>query len=194
MLEQQPNDIELVNNIKHNNDLANYSVTTLLDRHAPLYNKIVSKMVTGQHHETIMNDKYYVLFNAATKFDETKNVKFSTWFGDCARYHTLNYLTELKSPENNNIPIDDYLTSETHQYEEQSFPDERENLVFNRLKKVSDKRIYKIFNLKYKKNKKWSEISELLGITVTMCINLRNKGREILLNEFKKEPLLEKTI
>lgn len=193
MLESKPNDIELVNNIKENNNLANYSVETLLDRHAPLYNKIISKMVTGQHHETLMDDKYYVLFKAATKFDESRNVKFSTWFGDYARYHTLNYLSDIKQTDSKNVPIEDYLCHETHKYQELSFPNESEDIVFDKLKNLSDKRIYKIFDLKYKKYKKWSEIAKTLGITITTCINLRNKGREILSNKFKKDNLLSET-
>tara|TARA_Y100000310_G_scaffold328887_1_gene397759 strand:- start:170 stop:457 length:288 start_codon:yes stop_codon:yes gene_type:complete len=60
--------------------------------------------------------------------------------------------------------------------------------IFNILNKLRDKRVSKIFELRYyaeKKERTWKEIGKNLNISVQTAINLHKKGKRIIKSRLK---------
>lgn len=184
-------DNKLVVNIKKNNHLANDSVNILLNRHGGLYVNIINSISTGCVNQTLNDDKFYILFRAADTFDPSKNVKFSTWFGNCARYHALNYINR-EDKTKYHTPIESKtFNSNQFTYEVKNFNNEQELLIFDKLKKLDDKRVEKIYRLRFLEDKSWKEISKEMNLSVMSCFNLFNKGKKILKIHLNKENKIE---
>src|SRR5690242_1388310 len=90
-------DIELINNIKYKN--CNDSLIELTEKYSNLCFSIYRKFLpilnnTTLTHEEVNKDKYFIIYNAAKKFDSSKNTKFSTYLVNSLRYYFLGYLNK----------------------------------------------------------------------------------------------------
>lgn len=175
-------DYELVNNIKNNNDSANESVNLLLDRHGGLYTNIINSISTGCANQILNQDKHYILFKAAESYEPNKNVKFSTWFGNVARYHALNYVNR-EDKEKYHEPLESETStynSNSYTYEVRNFGDDSNVYIFNELKKLKDPRIEQIYRLRFIEELSWEEIGNKMNLSVMSCFNLFHKGKKII--------------
>lgn len=179
-------DLQLISNVKNTND--EESLKELIDRHSGIYvdmvNKYIPKSIEGVCKEDILDDKNFCIYDAAIKFDESKNTKFSTYVGNLARWKCLNiYNKKIKFPQNN---IDDISLVKDHRSynlsknSEISMIEDEENLdrIFNLIKNSEDPRVEKIFKMRYKNGKKltpWKKIAKKLGLSIQGCINIHNK-------------------
>jgi len=179
-------DLQLISNVKNTND--GKSLKELIDRHSGIYvdmvNKYIPKSIEGVCKEDILDDKNFCIYDAAIKFDESKNTKFSTYVGNLARWKCLNiYNKKIKFPQNN---IDDISLVKDHRSynlsknSEISMIEDEENLdrIFNLIKNSEDPRVEKIFKMRYKNGKKltpWKKIAKKLGLSIQGCINIHNK-------------------
>jgi len=179
-------DLQLISNVKNTND--EESLKELIDRHSGIYvdmvNKYIPKSIEGVCKEDILDDKNFCIYDAAIKFDESKNTKFSTYVGNLARWKCLNiYNKKIKFPQNN---IDDISLVKDHRSynlsknSEISIIEDEENLdrIFNLIKNSEDPRVEKIFKMRYKNGKKltpWKKIAKKLGLSIQGCINIHNK-------------------
>jgi len=179
-------DLQLISNVKNTND--GKSLKELIDRHSGIYvdmvNKYIPKSIEGVCKEDILDDKNFCIYDAAIKFDESKNTKFSTYVGNLARWKCLNiYNKKIKFPQNN---IDDISLVKDHRSynlsknSEISIIEDEENLdrIFNLIKNSEDPRVEKIFKMRYKNGKKltpWKKIAKKLGLSIQGCINIHNK-------------------
>jgi len=185
---QNEEDIELIKLIKNEN--CSDSFSQLESRHANLYYAICNKFSSRVDLDEIYKDRYFVMYKAAMSFKDDRGAKFSTWFGNYSRYHCLNYI------KNNHK----YITSEEdtmmHFFNNKSLTDYDENKdykneldhVFSILEKLNDKRIFKIFKLRYMNDGAkltWKEIAEKFDLTPQTIINLHTKGRRVLRKKMK---------
>ena len=181
------NDIYLIDKVKNYADQE--SMRELIDRHSGIYVEMVNKYLPesseGLNKEDVLQDKDFCIYDAAIKFDETKNAKFSTYIGNLARWKCLNiYNKNIKFPQSCISEIfDDSVSCDSDLKKI-----EKEELIKNIFKKIDcikDTRVKKIFTMRYKNGTKltpWKKIAKKLDLSIQGCINIHNKH----LTEIKK--------
>jgi RNA polymerase sigma factor (sigma-70 family) len=184
-------DIDLINKVKFEND--NDALKELESRHTGIYNEIVKKYYKhlidfGVNANDVSSDKLFVLYKSVMSFDPSKNVKFSTWLGNQARYYCLNCINK----KNNTLNMDqDNLISLLEKNQMKSNDNlsrikEKSDQIFSILSRIKDNRIQKIFKLRYFQGAKptpWSKIGKKLKVSTQTVINLHEKGRIFLKNK-----------
>ena len=102
------------------------------------------------------------------------------------RYQCLNFIkSNKKYVLSGDNEIDYYLD---HQYflnyqDQPTFMEENLECIFEILDNLNDKRIKKVYELRYfydNKNLSWSEVAGVLGMSIQTAINLHQHGRTIL--------------
>ena len=179
-------DLDLIKNIRDNKD--NQSLKSLIDRHSGIFCEIVKRyqhFVTQKGHDPkdLFEEKDMVVYQSALSFNEDKNIKFSTWLGNQARYHCLNFLNKNAKffPTENN-----YLQNiiESRQDNKENLNQENCEYFLNILKSLKDKRAYKIFKMRFfssnKKNRSWNAIGKRLNMSTQTAINIYNKHMQFL--------------
>lgn len=179
-------DLDLIKNIKDNRD--NESLKCLINRHSGIFCEMVKRyqhFISQKGHDPkdLFEDKDVIVYQSALSFNEDKNIKFSTWLGNQARYHCLNFLNKNA----NYFPTEnEYLQNmiENKQDQRENFNKENCEYFLNILKSLKDKRVYKIFKMRFfsqnKKNRSWNAIGKKLGISTQTAINIYNKHIDFL--------------
>jgi RNA polymerase sigma factor (sigma-70 family) len=184
-------DIDLINKIKKESN--SEALKELENRHTGIFNQMIKKYYKhlidfGANPDDIINDKLFVIYKSALNFNPDKNVKFSTWLGNQARYYCLNCINkQTNTISMDNINIKNVIENNQIKYEKDIFVNkENSDLIFSILDRIKDDRISKIFKLRYFNNKKltaWNKISKKLKISTQTAINLHNKGKILLKNK-----------
>lgn len=189
---EQKTDKTLVNIIKKTGDSAAY--LELKKRNEKSFYKTASsycKKVKYLNYEDIINNVDYVFTRAINSYSPHKKTLFNSWFTNHSRYFILNTIRQssedsfLISTENGRIDIINNLTSNFHTDQNKHLKEH----IFNILDKIPDKRISKIYRLRFfsdNKTKKWKNISKKLKLSVQSCMFLYNQGAKILKKEFNK--------
>lgn len=180
-------DLQLISNVKTSNDEG--SLKELINRHSGIYVEMVNKYLPdsmeGINKEDVLEDKDFCIYDAAIKFDETKNAKFSTYIGNLARWKCLNiYNKNIKFPQSSISEIYDKSVSCDSGLKNIEDQEELKN-IFKIIESSKDKRVEKIFKMRYKNGKKltpWKKIAKKLDLSIQGCINIHNKH----LTEIKK--------
>lgn len=193
------NESQLIKKIKKDN--CSESIKELENIHGGLCVKIIKKYINQLNSknfsiEDMLKDKTYVVYQSALSFDPKKNVKYSTWLGNQIRYFCLNTLNKNK----NNLCLDNenirYLV-EKKQIEENNTQMDQSKLdyIFDIIHNMKDKRIEKIFKMRYFDSKKlnsWNTIGEKLHISTQTAINIHNKALEFLNKKITSKNLFDK--
>ena len=186
-------DNELIIEVKER--CCNDSFKELTQRHSNLYYKVCQKYLPvlrqiGVPAQDVLNDMEYVFFKSLNAFNPEKKTKFSTWLGNYARYHCLNYLNDYKRHnfcEENTIEI----ISEAKAQEFNDADTSEVDYIFSILSKLKDRRIIKVYKMRYEENgeKKatWSEIATKMKISTQTAINLHSRGRRFLKTKLNSE-------
>lgn len=197
------NDNSLIKKIKDSND--EESLKVLIKKHEPMcfsiykkYSNLISS--SGASIDELSSDKNLIIYKSALSFDDEKKSKFSTWLYNQIRYQCLNHINKNK----NLICLDsekiNYLIEENDKLNQTS-NSSLENLknineyIFTILDSVGDKRISKIYLLRYFSGKKltpWSKIAKDLNISTQTAINLHKKGARLLKIKLNSKICLER--
>lgn len=180
-------DLHLINKVKNIGDQD--SVMELINRHSGIYIEMVNKYLPdsleGVNKDDILDDKNFCIYDAAIKFDENKNTKFSTYVGNLARWKCLNiYNKNIKFPQSSISEIYDQSVSCDPELKDIEKQEELKN-IFKIINNSGDERVKKIFKMRYKDGKKltpWKKIAKKLDLSIQGCINIHNKH----LTEIKK--------
>ena len=94
-MKTEENDNTLIEEVRKSG--CNESYKELLSRHEKLFYKICQKYIPviisrGLEKNDLLEDKHFVLFKCINSYSTDKKTKFSTWLGNCTRYHCLNFL------------------------------------------------------------------------------------------------------
>ena len=182
-------DAKLIKLIKTKN--CNPSFKTLLDKHSNLFYSVCNKFGGQVDLDEIYKDREFVFYKAVSSFNEDKGAKFSTWLGNYSRYHCLNYI------KNNHKYVVSGEDKIIHFFNEKSiseYDDDKDNKesidhAFSILENMSDKRIFKIFKLRYLHEGPkltWKQIADKFDLTPQTIINLHTKGRRVLRKKMKQ--------
>ena len=183
---KEKTDNHLVNQIKLSQ--CNSSLSELINRHSGIcvticqrYSQVLS--IEGVSLNELKDNKDYVIYQAALSYNNSKNIKFSSWLGNCMKYYCLNTINSNKKKIR---LMERYSTYAPRENESQNLIKKSEDIDYinSILSKLKDKRIVKIYSLRYspeyRKPLSWKKISEKMGISSQTAINLHDKGRLII--------------
>ena len=186
-MKQIDNDLDLVLNVKNNN--CSNSLKTLELKHSGICHQMIKKYQNvlnnfGISKHELDEDKIFVVYKSALNFNPDKNVKFSTWLGNQMRYHCLNLINKNHytiSMEDANVQ---YIIEKKQAATTEPFDKDQIELILETLKQMKDKRMLKIFKLRYfnKTNKlaSWNNIGKKLNISTQTAINIHNKALKFI--------------
>ena len=191
-------DSELINNIKNQHDIEE-SLNELVERHSGIYIDMVNAYSSRDNafidKDELINDKEYKIYLAALKYDETKGTKFSTYLGNETKWSCLNtYNRNKRRPVFNSDFIENMADQESEESRDISNSIKKDifNKVLSLIDSHPDKRVEKIFNMRYiegNKNKvmPWKNIGDSLNLSIQGCINIHNSAIKDIQNELKGE-------
>lgn len=185
------NDQELIRNVINQND--SYSFKELELRHSGICHKMIKKyyhnmLQSGIDPEDIIEEKAYVIYKSILNFNPEKNVKFSTWLGNQMRYHCLNTINK----NNHHITMEDEAIKNIIEKNQLKIDNqnlsykEKNDMIFSILDRLKDKRVKKIYKLRYfnaKRLMSWADIGRKMKLSTQTVINLHNKGKNLLKNK-----------
>lgn len=203
-------DEKLTEILKNKSKQSSAALIELENRHSGIYYKIINKFIPSSESNSGINidktflfdNKKYLLYTTALKFNPDKNIKFATFFGNNARYFCLNHINKNKKYINfensdfENIFEYEKISDEIKEKIDSNIIDE----ILNLLKEQDDERLFQIFKLRYfgSENEKitpWNQIYKKIKhknnkdghITIQGCINIHNKGLDIIKNYLKNK-------
>lgn len=185
------NDIFLIERVKQKGDTE--SLSLLIQRHSGIYLEMVNSVIPNNcdflDKNDILDDKDISIYKAIMNFDPNKNTKFSTYLGNETKWKCLNMFN--RGTKYKHIDIDEFkedsnfITNETLN---DLHTKETLNKIFNLVENHPDKRVARIFNLRYKvglanKTMPWKDVAKKINLSIQGCINIHNK----FIEEIKKE-------
>ena len=189
-MEEIAPDFKLIENVKCKN--CSESLGLLIQRHSALCYDVCRKYShlfanNGVNYDDVVDEKEFLVYKSVMSYNPDKNTKFSTWLGNQVRYHCLNAINK-----NRLIPTDDeyidYSINKDAPFEKEPI-DETMDYIKNILNQTKDKRVKKIFHVRYFENPRkkapWSKVAEKVGVSTQTAINLHNKTIKML--KFKME-------
>lgn len=191
-------DAELASGIKKQSDRGDY-LRELVNRHSGIYISMVNNYSPpatssiNSHKDDLLNDKDYYIYQAALKYDDSKNTKFSTYLGNETRWMCLNLYNKNKNSKEISDPNE--LYSSTYLGEDRfivSINEEILRKIMSIAKKEPDTRVSKIFQLRYidgEKNKvmPWNKVCKFVDLSIQGCINVHNKAIKKIKEELNKD-------
>ena len=173
-LKRRPVDNTLVKKVKSTG--CNESFLMLMERHERLFYKMCQTYgavaeTKGLKKEDMFQEKSFILFKAIKSYKPNKKTKFSTWFGNCSKYFCLSFINS----KNKFVDMEDdtietiMINKGKEEFDDQTKFKNDKDYVFEILKQLKDKRISRVFRLRYfdsdVKNKKptWSNIARKIG-------------------------------
>ena len=165
----------LIYNIKANN--CNDSLKMLINKHSGIcYNLILKykKYIQSKScdFQDLIDQKDYFIYQAALQYNSDKKIKYSK-FNYCSIDEDVNSEIEINSQR---------------EYETNNLIKEKVNIINEILSSLDDKRIKRIYDLRYQNNKKmtFKKISMQLGISEPTIKKLYQKGKKIISKKMKK--------
>lgn len=190
LLPEKMDDLDLIKKVKSTGD--NSCFQEIVNRHSGIFLQMVHHYAPrstsiDSFYDFIENKESHI-YDAINKYDQERNIKFSTYLGNHTRWLCLNSANKRQhqSIEENFDKI--FETKE----EEEKNEEQLINKVFEEVKKMEDNRVEKIFSLRYKSNmgnKKltpWRKIAKELDLSIQGCINIHNSAFKKLKKNLNK--------
>lgn len=191
-------DLELIENIKNEINTED-SLNNLVERHSGIYLDMVNAYSSNENpfidKDELIKEKEYKIYIAALNYDECRGAKFSTYLGNETKWSCLNtYNKNKRKPVFNSEHIENM--SESPESVEESMEESLRMDTFNRvlsiINKHPDKRVEKIFKMRYiigNKNKvmPWKDIGNKMKLSIQGCINIHNSAVEHVRSNLKGE-------
>jgi RNA polymerase sigma factor (sigma-70 family) len=179
------NDLQLINQIKSNNDST--ALCELANRHTGIYIYTIEKYsyVPKIEKEDLLDHKLLNFYNYAKDYDPSKNMKFSSYVTMRLSFECKNLMTEAKKMRmeeiSPNIAFDDRL--QIKEYCQHYF-----NVIFQKVEEFSDTRFVEIFKLRHGEDKEqtWKVIGSKMNLTTETVRKIYLKNIKILKNQLKK--------
>lgn len=191
-------DLEIIAEIKKYRNVDD-NLTVIIERHSGIYLDMVNAYSTEDspfiNRRELIQDKELKIYEAIIKYDETKGAKFSTYLGNETKWMCLN--TYNKNRRKPLITVD-YIEnlSDGQDLREDTISDTVEKDLFNKVLNIinahPDKRVEKIFEMRYingSKNKvmPWKNIGKAMNLSIQGCINIHNSAVSHVRHQLKGE-------
>ncbi len=196
---KQASDQELAFLVKENAD--SNALQELITRHSGIYMDMLKSYGAGNFNQNQLSEfieqKDFVIYEAATEFDPERS-KFSTFLANKTKYMCLSEKTRFQK-NSKIVSLDDV---ECYQKDTRPSPDEdyiyKDSMhkIMDMIKNHKDKRVEKIFQLRYFGNKAkkvlpWKEVAAQVGLSAPSCINIHDKTLELFKTRIKNEQTIE---
>lgn len=173
------------------------SLTELIGRHSGLCFKVITRYAKSFYANNIdiaeaSTDKNLIIWNSAKSFSVEKNVKFSTWLANQVKYNCLNALN--KKSKDRLVAMEDQMLDALNETQGKDENDTLFEFTDNILAQLKDKRIKKIFSMRYSPNYKkpsWCVIADKMKVSTQTAINLHNRGIQVLRKKIGSEKFLD---
>lgn len=197
-MNQDVTDLTLVENLQKQENVED-SLKELVDRHSGIYLDMINSYASPNNpyidYNELIKDKEYKIYNTAIKFDKTKGAKFSTYLGNETKWMCLNIYNRNKrrpvwhSEYIENMSKNNELECDTIA---ESIKQDLFNKILNIIEDHPDKRVEKIFKMRYvegNKNKvmSWKKIGDKMDLSIQGCINIHNSAVESFKEALSKE-------
>jgi hypothetical protein len=182
-------DVKLVRNIKKGTNVES-SLSELINRHSGIFITMINAYTPDKYREEMIQDKQYYIYQAAIKYDEEKNVKFPTYLGADTRWMCLNNYNKNKLK--NEVDISLFENKIPYQPEGHAIQSKDSvERVLNMAKQHPDKRVGKIFDLRYgsdsNKLTPWSKVAPHVKLSVQGSINVHDEAIKSIKRKLQKE-------
>ena len=186
-------DQDLVDLVKEKS--CNHSLKELCQRHSALVVSMATRLSKKYNNwaitQEIIDDKEYIIYSSAKKYKQNKNTKFSTFLGNETQCAFLNKCNQLKKRSRHLTLMSDFIDKLNFNPQYVNNNDNLDHLL-NLLSIKKDKRMLKIFELRYKvgfENKvmPWHLVAKRVGLSAQGCINIHRSGIAFLKEKLKKE-------
>lgn len=193
-------DSELIFGMKNTND-SGECLMELVSRHSGIFMTMVHNYLPNSfssgpsYRSELIDDKNYYIYQAAMKYDEDRNTKFSTYLGNETRWMCLNLYNKNKNKTMKEVGLD-CLSPKDIELEDKdkslSINKEMLDKILNIVDNYGDSRISKIFKLRYlnsegNKVMPWKNIGNQLNLSIQGCINIHNKAIRKIKKQLEKE-------
>lgn len=167
----------------------------LVEKHSGIYLDMVNKYARMNcgvfSKEDLVDEKEANIYKCAIKYDFNKNAKFSTFLGNETRWMCLNLYNKNKI-SNSFIEIDSVYGKFGNEEYEDKINLELSRSIKNIIEQMPDKRIKKIFDMRYVIGEKnsvmpWRKICKEVDLSIQGCINVHDRGLKIIRDKLKKE-------
>tara|TARA_Y100001963_G_scaffold129009_1_gene183857 strand:+ start:2477 stop:3073 length:597 start_codon:yes stop_codon:yes gene_type:complete len=182
---ERKTDLELITTVKEEN--CSDCLQELINRHSPLCYDVCKKYShvfssSGVRSEDIMLEKDYLIYRSAMSYNPDKKTKFSTWLGNQMRYLCLNSINKNRLIATDDDSIN-YIINKNNETPEDD-PKEKLEYLNNLLSQIKDKRVVRIFELRYsdqsRKKTPWNKVAKKVGVSTQTAINIHNKTVKML--------------
>ncbi len=178
LIPEKMDDISLIEEVRHSGN--NSCFQEIVNRHSGIYLQMVHNYAPKYHSidntADLIDSKEYHIFAAIKNFDETRNIKFSTYLGNHTKWLCLNSANK-RVHDSIDENYDCVFESEE---KEESDGQKTLNEVFSEIQTFEDKRVEKIFQMRYLNGKNkltpWRKIAKELDLSIQGCINIHNSA------------------
>lgn len=189
-------DQDIINNIKDNPYSAHNGIQEIIERHSGIYLEIVNNYIPDNldfvNKNDILEDKNFNIYQAVLKYDPNKGAKFSTYLGNETKWMCLNLYNKNKKKKHTELKLDKIDQDFIYNDQEQTIKKELYKNILKLAKNHPDKRVYKIFHMRYEvgKNNKlmsWKDVAKKIKMSIQGCINIHNSA----IKKFKQKLIKE---
>ena len=169
----------------------------LIGRHEKLFYKVINKYTYFRNLECkndFIRDKNLLIYNIILDYKENKNSKFSTFLFNKLKWILIKDYQNYKKKFKNEISIDEEYEKKYNNFVFNDLTppiDLNINQAIEIIKKEKEKRILKIFNLRYLEGKgnklmPWHQVCKKVDLSIQGCIDVHNKYLEKI-NKIRKD-------
>ena len=189
LMPEQMDDIDLIEEVRNKGDDSCFK--EIVNRHSGIYLQMIHNYAPREtsidNFYDLLDSKESHIYDAINTYDEKRNIKFSTYLGNCTRWLCLN-----SSNKKRHVPMEENFDCafETNEPKEKANQDML-NEIFSKIQEFEDKRIEKIFRMRYFSQKKkltpWRKIAKELDLSIQGCINIHNLAFKKLKKTYQKK-------
>ena len=189
MIPEQMDDLQLIDEVRSSGDSLCFK--EIVNRHSGIYLQMVHNYAPREtsidNFYDLIDSKDSHIYDAVQNYDENRNIKFSTYLGNHTRWLCLN-----SSNKRRHVPMEDNFDCEFETQESKEMSDQNIlNEIFSQLEDLEDKRVVKIFKMRYANQKKkltpWRKIAKELDLSIQGCINIHNSAFKKLKKTYQKK-------
>ncbi len=188
-------DPQLIKRIQKKN--CNDSIKELIERHSLLCFSVFKRYLPTLNFFGVLNDEIYaekdhLIWKSALNFNPNKGSRYSTWLANCCRYKCLTLINQRREIPTECSKLDDLIDNDTS-----SEPTNKYlfHYVNNILDQITDKRIKKIYIMRYFSDKakpiSWRAIGRKLKISSQTVINLHARFLPLLKSKLESKSDLD---
>ena len=190
LVPEKMDDLSLIEKIRDHGD--NSCFQEIVNRHSGIYLQMVHsyapRSIAIDNINDLLDSKESHIYDAVQNFDETRNIKFSTYLGNHTRWLCLN-----AANKKNHTSLDENFDQEFESSEVfQKAESDTINKVFKFIEDNEDSRVVKIFKMRYvsvdgkRKIMPWRKIAKEINLSIQGCINIHNSTLKKLKKKFHK--------